>query len=293
MHKRAFINFSLLFLLLAFLSCAQQSDKDSVNDLINGNASAFFNPFGEMNESGGDAGGFSAVLGGDAYIYPWWREFKLPPDNRLITIQVAQDIANVTVSDELTGHFYVDTTDDGILNPGEKEMHHSGLINGEFIHDPNHQSPYSNKYGWYLAKISAYEFRMYDQSKQTVEIESIRVHTADESFDKTYTDPGQLYDVETEVPRFQVGDVVYVDVTCSNSSTQGWDPPTFVYLHYNTDSRDLFTDTGDHQHFTGSWVPQSVGVHHACVDVIDSACIQNETEDDYNATAWALPYIVE
>jgi len=293
MHKITIFNLSLLFLVLMFLSCAQQSDRDSVNDLINGNAGAFFNPFAEMSESGGNYGMLSAPFGGDAHIYTWWREFKLPPDDRLITIQVAGDTANVTVSDDITGHFYVDTTDDGILNPGEKDMHHSGLIYAEFLYDPNHQSPYSNGQGWYLSQISAYEFRMYEQPKQTVEIESIRVHTADESFDYTYTDPAQLYDVETEVPYFQVGDVVYVDVTCSNSSTEGWDPPTFVYLHYNLDSRDLFTDTGDHQHFTGSWVPQSPGVHHACVDVIDSACIQNETEDDYNATAWAMPYIVE
>jgi hypothetical protein len=32
------------------------------------------------------------------------------------------------------------------------------------------------------------------------------------------------------------------------------------------------------------------GRHHLVVDVINSRTLQNETDDDHNATAWGVPY---
>ena len=39
------------------------------------------------------------------------------------------------------------------------------------------------------------------------------------------------------------------------------------------------------------WTVASFRRHHIAVDVLDSRCLQNETDDDYNSTTWAVPYV--
>jgi len=290
MRRGLLFFFTLLLMGILVFGCGLQgsNDEQDINDLMGGDYYGFFSPFSEIDDGGVvDDGG--VLTNETAYVYPWGRLVELPVD-RDIWIHVVGDIADVTVADQISGKFLVDTNFDAV--PGEKPMEHTGTVYGEFTYDPEHDSPFSNQNGWYLSAISIYELRLTQEEEQTVEIESVRVYTSDYSFDMTYTDPTALYDPETEVPHFPAGSVVYVEATVSNSTTSGYDPPTFVYLHW-PNSRAIFTDTGDHIHFIGSWVPMTPGVHHAGVDVLDSKCIQNETEDDYNATIWCLPYIVE
>jgi hypothetical protein len=43
--------------------------------------------------------------------------------------------------------------------------------------------------------------------------------------------------------------------------------------------------------FTATWTVRDRGRHHIAVDVLNSRCLQNETDDDYNSTTWGIPFV--
>jgi len=282
-----FIVRALIFLmgvLLMIVSCAlnEQSDDDSLRGLINGKYRDYFSDYESMDDGGEIGGGGEGVLG-TAYLYPWGRKLGSIP-SREISISIQGDTAQVYIWSELVGEFLVDTTMDGQINPGSKPIHDVHEKYAEFVRVGERE--------WKLTRISCGEFHLYDSTKQTVFITSVHVYDTDGDVDLMITDPTTLLDVETEIPVFEAGELVYVEVTVENNSSYDWVPPHFVYLHF-PGGRDLFYNTGDDVHFQGSWVPYNPGVHHAGVDIINSNCLQNETEDDYDSGAWGLPYIVQ
>lgn len=276
----AIILFAGLVLMLTSCSLMQTSNEDSIRGLINGKYSDYFSS--SMDDGGEIGGGDEGLTLGTAYLHPWGRKLGDIP-SRQITITIEGETAQVYVWTELEGELLVDTTQDGQKNPGSKPIHDVREKYAEFVKGDGE---------WKMVKISPAEFHLYAEEKQTVFITSVHVYDTNGDVDLTITDPTELLDVETEIPVFEAGELVYVDVTVENSSGYDWVPPHFVYLHY-PGGRDLFYNTGDDIHFQGSWVPYNPGVHHAAVDILNSNCLQNETEDDYDSGAWALPYRVE
>jgi hypothetical protein len=41
---------------------------------------------------------------------------------------------------------------------------------------------------------------------------------------------------------------------------------------------------------TATWTFRNQGRNHIAVDVLNSRCLQNETDDDYNSTTWGIPF---
>jgi len=270
--------------LFLFLSCSWMSstnDRDDIERAIDGQYREYFYPIAEIDDGG--AKGELGVFGDQAFLRPWGRKIDRPV-NRTINIDFQGNTACVTVICDITGLFYVDTTDDNVYNPGSKPLHDTLTKYAVF----EKQSTGN----WVLKKISPGEYKLYDQNKQTVHIKSVHVYDSDGDVNMTITDPSTLYDIDTEVPRFEKDEIVHVDVEAENTTNENWEPKSFVYLHWPW-NRDLFTDQGDDIYYTGNWAPHNDGVHHAAVDILNSGCLQNETNDDYNTTAWAMPYIVE
>jgi len=267
-----------------FLSCSwmeSSKDKDDIERAVDGQYRAYFYPIAEIEDN--DAKGEFGLFSEQAFLHPWGRKIDRPVD-RTIEIDFQGNTAYITVTCDITGQFLVDTTDDNIYNPGSKPLHDTLTKYAVFEKDDNGV--------WVLKKISPGEFKLYDQSKQTVHLKSVHIYDNDGDVNMTITDPKMLYDVETEVPRFDKDEIVYVDVEAENTTNEDWSPKSFVYLHWPW-NRDLFTDLGDDIHYKGNWSPHEDGVHHAAVDILNSGCIQNETNNDYNANAWGMPYIVE
>ena len=276
---------SILFLCFFLLSCSwmnESSDREDIEGLINDEYKAYFFPIDEIDDGGITGEHGQGLLGEKAYLHPWGRKIKRPFD-KTIEIEINGNTANVTVICDIEGEFLVDTSDDDIENPGSKPLSDKLIKYAVFEKSDDGR--------WILTKISPAEIKLADEEKQTVKIISVHIYDTDGDVDMTITDPSTLYDVETEVPHFEKDELVYVEVIAENTTTENYEPRSFVYLHWPY-HRDLFYDQGDDTHYFGNWAPHNDGVHHAAVDILNSGCIQNETEDDYNATAWAMPYVV-
>lgn len=267
---------------LLFTTCSQFNDnnEENIRGLITGTYGDYFSVFGVFNDGGAVDDGM--VISETAYLPHWGRKID-GINTRSITINIEGNTAEVYVWTDWMGEFLVDTTQNGIPDPGSKPLHDVGERYAEF--EKNQDG------NWELTRISPAEIHLYDSDEQTVSISSIHVWDTDEDVDLTITDPTELMNIE-DVPVFEAGELVYVETAVENTSSYDWEPPHFVYLHF-PGGRDLFYNTGDDIHFQGSWVPYNPGVHHAAIDIINSNCLQNETEDDYDSGAWALPYIVE
>ncbi len=151
-------------------------------------------------------------------------------------------------------------------------------------------------------KISPREMKLTDTSKQKVFIDRlrvIRVSSGETVFD--INTPDQLLARE-DLPVFSKGEKVKVMVTVRNIDPTYY-PECYVYLHrfiwaLQIARLRMFDDgtRGDEVAndgvFTNTWTIWGPLRQHAAVDVLDSKCLQNETEDDYNSNAWGVPYIV-
>lgn len=222
----------------------------------------------------------------------WLRKVDGSP-SRNISITENGDTATVTITANWTGKLYVDRTRDGRRNPGSKPIADTGIKKAYF----------EKIYGlWTLKKVACVDHNLTDQSKQTVDIVKVEAKTIAKTY--TITDPGNLMGLDTELPTFSPGAQVTVVATVTNTS-QVWTPPVFVYLHHGMPAahyRQLMYDdgtNGDEVAGDGKYTRvYTIGAgdkiyRSAFIDVLDSGCLQNETQDDYNSTCWRIPYKVQ
>ena len=243
-----------------------------------------------------------------------WGRWRVPPHHppvRTVTFIIPpdSDSAFVKVNVKFDGFFLVDLTDDGIRNPGRKPLQDQktryALFKKIWFH-PDTTST-DSVFGWRLAAVSPIDFEMIDPSRQTVTIHSVTL--TGERTHITITDPSALLSLGRTnglLPLFREGEVVKVEAAVTNTD-HGYAPPTFVYLHApNVDEafpgpsewiRIFMYDDGTHGDvtagdgvFTAEWTVKNFRRHHIAVDVLNSRCLQNETNDDYNSTTWAIPY---
>jgi hypothetical protein len=245
-----------------------------------------------------------------------WGRRRIPPDHpptRTVEFLTPPDSGRALVKVTVTfdGWFYVDRTDDGLRNPGKKPLRDQvtryALFRKIWFH-PDTTST-DSVFGWRLLAVSPSQFTMTDPSRQTVNITSVTLTGGSRSI--TITDPTALLrlrrDVDPALPLFRNGTQVKVEAHVTNTDA-GYRPSEFVYLHVPTDDhafpgpfdrvRIRMWDNGQNGDavagdgtYTVLWTVQDLGVHHAAVDVINARTLQNETDDDYNSTAWGVPYI--
>ncbi|MGE5176862.1 MAG: choice-of-anchor X domain-containing protein [Hyphomicrobiales bacterium] len=246
----------------------------------------------------------------------WWGRRRIPPDQpptRTVEFLTPPDSgrALVKVTVQFNGWLYVDRTDDGIRNPGKKPLKDQvtryALFRKIWFH-PDSTST-DSVFGWRLLAVSPSQFTMIDPSRQTVNITSVTITGANRTI--TITDPSALLKLrpgtDPSVPLFRSGEILKVEAAVTNTD-DGFDPPEFVTLHVPIDARAFpgprdrvrirMWDNGQNGDavagdgvYTAMWTVRDLGIHHAAVDVINARTLQNETDDDYNSTAWGLPYV--
>jgi hypothetical protein len=216
------------------------------------------------------------------------------PVEREITINVAGDTARVTGILTFEGRFLLDRTDDGQANPTEKPLeeqavHHAVLVRGE---------PDSAGRRWRLVQLSPREWRMTDEARRTVRVTAVEVLVNGES-KILVEDPAELFDVNDRIPRLRVGDVVRVVATVENTTGHGNEPASFVFLHvYHASPAArawirLPMAVDDQGRYVREWTVRFPGRERLTVDAIDSQTFNTDSDDDYRANGWGIPYRIE
>lgn len=299
----------------------QSTDRAAIENLIQ-TSPEFAVAFDDGGELLGDAttavatasGSQSAQTDSMAVLPVHWGRWRVPPNHppaRTITFLTppGSDSALVKINVKYDGLLFVDLTDDGIRNPGKKPLQDQktryALFKKIWFH-PDSAST-DSIFGWRLAALSPSEFTMIDPARQSVQIHSVEL--TGEHTHLTITDPSALLSLGRTpnlLPLFRARETVTVEASVTNTD-HGYQPPTFVYLHVPISDhafpgprdweRILMFDDGTHGDaaagdgvYTAMWTVRDVGRHHIGIDVLNSRCLQNETENDYNSTTWGVPY---
>ncbi|MFH1287470.1 MAG: choice-of-anchor X domain-containing protein [bacterium] len=199
---------------------------------------------------------------------------------------------NVSITRNITGLLLVDTSRDAIKNPGNKSFTDTISHKWYFEKFPGRK--------WHVVKMSPREIKLADASKQKVYIDKIEVQKSGQIV-FSVTSPDQMF-IKADLPRFNRGDRVKVMATVRNISPN-YNPDCLVFLHHfnvwGKIARVRLFDDGTHGDlyandnvFTNTFYIHGPLIQHVVIDVLDSKCLQNQTEDDYNSNAWGLPYRV-
>lgn len=228
---------------------------------------------------------------GDPYVAPehWGRRRadERPSRDRVVVIE--GDTAKVFVAVRFRGRFLVDTTFDGIPNPGAKRMHETLRHHAVFVRDP--EAPR----GWRVIAVSLGNVVDTDPAKRTVEIASMTVEVNGTQVGEV-TGPNQLFRVQGDVPELHVGDEVMVKVAVRNTTGTDLVPPTQVFLHLRHHRADMDLwgrfqmRPNDDGTWSIGWTVRRPGIARMAVDAIDSEALQTQSGDNYRANIWAFPY---
>jgi len=228
---------------------------------------------------------------GDPYVAPerWGRRRadERPLRERVIVIE--GDTAKVAIAVRFRGRFMVDTTHDGVPNPGAKRMHETLRHRAVFVKDA------AAPRGWRLIAMSIGDIVDTDPARRTVQIQSMVVEVNGNQVAEV-TGPEQLFRVEGGIPQLHLGDSVVVTAAVRNTTGTDLEPPTQLFLHvrHHRPDQDLWgrfqmENNGDGT-WTIGWRVRHQGIARMAVDAIDSEALQTQTGDNYRANIWAFPY---
>ncbi len=224
-------------------------------------------------------GRLRVVAGGPRPIY-----------HRDVTIQ--GDTARVERDITYNGILLVDTSADGVFDPTSKPLADRMTQHSVLVRDA------AMTRGWRVIELSPQDWTVVDPSRQTVTVGDVKVYRNDTLLVEV-TDPSALFDVNTRVPRFHLGDTVKVVAAVANTTGSGFAPPTFAYLHVRhadptgTSWRRLkMVDNGDGT-FQRVWIARRTGVDRFIVDALDAATLLLGTADNYRTNEVGIPYRIE
>lgn len=264
----------------------------------------FSDDFGSQGATeGGSAAAASAVgVGAAAEVTAprvWGRRRGLPV-RRQITIEVNHEEGTAVASKELEfdGRFLLDISDDGQFNPTEKPLRETLFQYAEFERLDNEVvDERGHRHRWRLVAVSPAQFQMTDEEKRTVSISRLTV-TVNGEIRADITDPSAPIEVDRDMPKLRRGDEVTVTAYVSNSN-QSNTPPTFVFLHLFHASPNAriwlrlpMAELDEPGVYARSWTVRQTGRERIAVDAIDSQTFVTESEDDYRANIWGVPYMV-
>jgi hypothetical protein len=228
---------------------------------------------------------------GDPYIAPerWGRRRAPDRPSHERRVIIEGDTAKVAVAVHFRGVFRVDTTFDGVANPGAKRMHETLQQRAVFVKDPDARR------GWRLIGLSIGNVVDTDPARRTVEITGLAVDVNGVRIGEV-TDPAQIFRVAGGVPELRMGDSVVVTARVRNATGTNLVPPTQVFLHVrhhraNTDTWGrILMHLNDDGGWTLGWRVRRPGIARMAVDAIDSEALQTQSGDNYRANIWAFPY---
>jgi hypothetical protein len=195
------------------------------------------------------------------------------------------------------GEFLLDITQDEQLNPTEKPLEEKLVQYATFRRVPVEAADAQGR-RWRLVEISPAEWVMTVDSLRTVAITKVTV-SVNGVLQLEITDPSEMLDVEGRIPTLNPEDEVTVQAWVENGLDNGNEPDTFVFLH-------LFHATpisrawirlpmervvGDVEtYYELTWHARHTGRARIAVDAIDAQTFTTETEHDYRANIWGVPY---
>ncbi|MBI4650399.1 hypothetical protein HY745_03755 [Candidatus Desantisbacteria bacterium] len=215
----------------------------------------------------------------------WFRRRNKVENKRIeITVNPEDSTAIVKVEREINADFIVDTTFDKKFNPGSKPIND--------LHTHYAKFKKLGKKVWQLTHISLWEKSLQDKESQMVFIKSVKVYKYDSSGNDStlvwQADSSSQFFALNEIPELHPGDNIRVEAKVENNSDSPYVPKNFAFLHHSEIRRDLMEDTGI---FSKKYtIGDKVGVHFAAIDILNSECLQNQSQDDYNSMVWGIPY---
>lgn len=240
--------------------------------------------------------GFNLSLAGSAadtvpLVRRWGRRHGAPV-SRERTVHVTGDTATATVSLVFEGEFLLDRTDDGVANPTSKPLEHTVTQAATFV---RRAAPDSLGRRWRLVRVTPREAVMTDPARRTVVIERVTVMKNGAVIGEI-TGSGVEIPLEGGLMGLALGDEIMVTAEVANATGHDNVPPTFVFLHLYHASPNArgwlrlpMTDNGDGT-YTRGWTVRHAGRERISVDAIDSQTFATDTEDDYRANVWGVPY---
>lgn len=234
-----------------------------------------------------------ALAPGDTFHVPafWGRQRRAHRPSRDRLIVIAGDTARVSLAVTFDGVLRVDTTFDGILDPGSKPLHETATQSLLFVRDS------STLRGWRLAGISVRAFRDATPEHRTVALTNVTVARNGDG-GSTLSDPDQLL-LPASLTSVSVGDTLAVRVHVRNTTGTDLVPPTQMFIHV----RHYFLGSDgwarlpmhreDDTTFTAHWVVRRPGAALVAVDALDSQSLATESGDDYRSNLWAVPVRVQ
>lgn len=303
--RRSFaLTLSILALGLAACSAEESSlsaDQLGVAQTLDDSASAWIDDDPEAGGAVADATPAPAptplagldLAPGDTFHHPaFWGRFRRahrPSRDRLIVVE--GDTARVSLAVTFNGLLLVDTTLDGILDPGTKPLHERATQSLLLVRDS------TTAHGWRLAGLTVRRFQNADPAKRTVQITSVSVQRNSDAA-STLSDPEAFLTPEA-LTSVSVGDTLRVTVQVSNSTGTGLVPPTQMFIHVRhlqpgIDAWARFPMTRvDDTTFTAHWVVRRSGRALIGIDALDSETLATETGDDYRSELWGVPVRVQ
>jgi hypothetical protein len=281
---------------------ASQEDRDEILALLD--ESGFFaDEFGTEGASdGGQAAGLmlSAAAGQAEVEAPrvWGRRRGFPV-GRLVTVDVDPRNGTALVSKEVffEGKFLLDISPDDQLNPTEKPLEEKLVQYASFRRFPVEAADAQGR-RWRLVEISPAAWVMTEESRRTVELTRVAVWVNGElSLD--LSDPSEMLKVDGRVPTLHPEDEVTVRAWVENELDNGNAPDTFVLLHLfhatqisrawiRWPMERVATDVDTYYEL--AWHARRTGRARIAVDAIDAETFTTESEDDYRANIWGVPY---
>ncbi|UCG88081.1 MAG: hypothetical protein JSW71_05930 [Gemmatimonadota bacterium] len=228
-----------------------------------------------------------------------WGRRRGFPVRRLVTVDVDPQAGTALVSKEVffEGRFLLDITEDGQPNPTEKPLEEKLVQYATFRRLPVEAADAQGR-RWRLVAVSPAEWVMTVDSLRTVDITKVVV-SVNGVLQLEITDPSEMLDVEGRIPKLNPEDEVTVRAWVENSLDNGNEPDTFVFLHLfhatpvsrawiRLPMERVITDVDTYYELT--WHARHTGRARIAVDAIDAETFTTETEDDYRANIWGVPY---
>ena len=266
---------------------AELSDSENIQNLLKDNSYVRMTPLDDQGAVG---------EGGTDTYFPehWWRDVNSEePLEFILENDPAMGICTVTVVRNLEADFNIDTTHDGILNPGIKPI--SDIRTRRLIVEKtgDDTAPHG---GWVLTYITPAEFSLHSGLTQEVFIQSMKIFKGDELAWECGS-PDTFYSIEDGLPVLETGTLVRLEVEVLHTNPQ-YTPAYYVYAHgpcptwprhwLNDDGLWGDRTAGDGVYSYEWYVEGSSSHWFVAADVIDADTMLDEEEDDYDSGAWGI-----
>ncbi len=238
----------------------------------------------------------SALLADTALIPQFWGRERVVPGgpSPIYTkdIVVQGDSAWVTRGARFQGIFLTDTSADGVFDPTSKPLADGSSQKVVLVRRR------SERHGWKLVELSPVDWTTTAADRQTVLIQQVQVYRNGQ-LQLDVDRPDSLFDVDTKVPHFVVGDTVTVVARVQNTTGGTFTPATFVFLHvrHADPSGVVWRRVRMNDQGNGTWrrrfIVRQTGRDRLVVDALDAATLVLGTPDNYRSNEWGIPYVIE